>query len=73
MTVNAAATTTWTVVRGVDTTTPAASIPAGATVAINPQPITGSLVDTPIQVGAQTISWPNHSGTTLLPGSSPMT
>ena len=72
MTVNAAATTTWTVVRGVDTSTPAASIPAGATVAINPQPITGSLVDTPVQVGAQTISWPNHSGTTLLPGSSPM-
>jgi len=71
MTVNIASTTTWSVVRGVDGTTAAASVPVGATVAINPQPITGSLVDTPIQVGAHTISWPNHSGTTLLPGTSP--
>ena len=71
MTVNIASTTTWTVVRGVDGTTAVASIPAGATVAINPQPVTGPLVDTPVQVGAHTISWPNHSGTTLLPGSSP--
>jgi hypothetical protein len=70
MTVNIATTTTWTVVRGVDGTTQAASIPAGATVAINPAPITGSLVDTPIQVGQRPISWPNHSGTTLLPGNS---
>jgi len=68
MTVNAAATTTWTVVRGVDGTTAAASVPAGATVAVNPQPVTGSLVDKPIKVGERTISWPNHSGTTLLPG-----
>jgi hypothetical protein len=71
MTVNNAATTTWTVVRGVEGSTPAASVPVGAIVAINPQPITGSLVDTPIAVGAHTISWPNHSGTTTLPGFSP--
>ena len=71
MTVNTATTTTWTVVRGVDASTAAASIPFGATVAINPQPVISSLVDTPVQVGAHTISWPNHSGTTLLPGSSP--
>src|SRR6185312_11600949 len=51
MTVNAAATTNWTVVRGVDGTTAAASVPAGATVAGNPQPVTGSLVDKPIKVG----------------------
>lgn len=58
MTVKNAATTTWTVVRGVEGSTPAASVPVGAIVAINPQPITGSLVDTPIQVGAHTIMWP---------------
>jgi hypothetical protein len=71
MTVNIATTTTWTVVRGVDGTTAATSVPAGATVAINPQPITNALVDKPIQVGQRTISWPNHSGTTTLPGFTP--
>ena len=63
MTVNTVSTTTWTVARGVDGTSPAASIPAGATVAINPQPLNPSLVDTPVQVGAHTITWPTKSAT----------
>ena len=62
MTVNSALTTTWTVVRGVDGTTPAASVPVGATVAINPQPITGALVDKAVPVGAHTIPWPQPLG-----------
>lgn len=59
MTVNIVSGTTWTVVRGQDGTTAAASVAAGATVAINPLPITGPLVDTAVQVGQRTISWPS--------------
>ena len=65
MTVNSASALTWTVVRGVDGTAAATLIPSGATVAVNPAPLTlvSSLVDSPVQVGARTISWPTKSGT----------
>jgi hypothetical protein len=66
MTVTAVSTTTWTVTRGVDGTTAAAFVPAGATVAINPLPMI-TQVDKPVLVGQRIISWPNPS----LIGSSP--
>jgi hypothetical protein len=56
LTVTGVSGTTWTVLRGQDGTT-AISAAAGATLSINPAPITGNLV-CPVQVGAQWISWP---------------
>jgi hypothetical protein len=60
MTVTAVAATTWTVTRGADGTTPLAA-GSGATLWINPQPITGSLIF-PTPVGSRTIAWPKESG-----------
>src|SRR5271157_259934 len=62
MTVTNVSATTWTVLRGQDGTTPATA-PAGATVWINPLPITGSLV-CPIVVDTETttVSWPTKDG-----------
>jgi hypothetical protein len=49
--------TTWTVTRGTGGTS-AAAAPAGATLLIGLTPITGPLVNTPLQVGQRIISWP---------------
>ncbi len=59
MTVTGVAGTTWTVTRGADGTT-AASAPVGATLLIGLTPITGPLVDVPLQVGQRTLSWPSN-------------
>ncbi len=50
---------TWTIARGADGTTAAAAT-AGATLLIGLTPITGPLVDTPLQVGQRVISWPAY-------------
>jgi hypothetical protein len=63
MTVTAVSGTTWTVTRGVDGMGPVAA-GAGTTLLIGITPITGSLVDTPLQIGQRTITWPAN-----LPGS----
>ena len=57
MTVTSIAVTTWTVIRGQKGTTAAAAA-VGATLLINPKPITGSLVNSPLKVGQRSISWP---------------
>jgi hypothetical protein len=58
MTVTAVVGSTWTVTRGADGTT-AAAASAGTTLLIGLTPITGPLVDTPLQIGQRYISsWP---------------
>ena len=57
MTVTGVSGTTWTVTRGTDGTS-AAPAAAGTTLLIGLTPITGSMVDIPLQIGQRTISWP---------------
>jgi hypothetical protein len=57
MTVTAVTGITWTVTRGTDGTT-AATAPAGTTLLVGLTPITGAAVDTPLQIGQRTITWP---------------
>lgn len=61
MTVSGVSGVTWTVARGQQGTAAAAAV-AGATLFIDPKPITGPLVDTPVLVGYRFISWPGQSG-----------
>jgi hypothetical protein len=69
ITVNNISGTTWTVVRGQAGTTPAAAA-AGATLWINPAPITGNLV-CQVEAGTRLINWPQNlsgiAGATLVP------
>ncbi|MGA2134020.1 MAG: hypothetical protein ABSH50_17135 [Bryobacteraceae bacterium] len=60
MTVTKVVGNTWTVTRGVDGTTGAAA-PLGATLWINPTPITNNLVYQ-IQAGTRNINWPKNVG-----------
>jgi hypothetical protein len=61
MTVTGVSGTTWTVVRGAAGSAAAAAV-AGTTLFINPQPITGPLVTSPLLVGQDTFPWPGQSG-----------
>jgi hypothetical protein len=75
MTVTNVLGTTWTVLRGQEGTT-AAAAGAGATLFINPAPITGPLVDSPLLVGQRIITWPENSAglasATLVPTFEPV-
>lgn len=60
MTVTGVAASTWTVTRGQDGTS-AEPASAGATLWINPTPISGSLVS-PVELGTRIVSWPQNMG-----------
>jgi hypothetical protein len=57
MTVTVVSGTTWTVTRGTDGTIAAAAA-GGSTLLIGITPISGLLVDTPLQIGQRNITWP---------------